>query len=278
MKFYSILIIGLLLVNLASAQTPAESDNQALEDVVVKGTYQLGAEKEKLPVILKADFSNLVEIRERIHWSIVDWQLGGGQTTLDLFEQKMSVPQLVRIIPAPAKVFHLSFKDLSNWKVDIFTSDGHNFRSMSGEGDPPKTVAWDGWGDDGNPLQPGEPYAYSFTAIDRAGNRRTFPGEAFSIPCLFLQNDQGIWIGLADNCLFSSEGYGLLKTAEDYCHEVVNFIYYYAQNGNIKIQSGHPDTDKFLSLLAEKLGRDISIFQRLPVEAPGDNCFRMWVN
>jgi hypothetical protein len=278
MKFHLILIIALLIINLGATQTTAEADNQALEDVVVKGTYQLGAEKEKLPVILKADFSNLVEIRERIHWSVVDWQLGGGQTTLNLFEQKMSVPQLVRIIPAPAKVFHLNFKDLSSWKIDIFTSDGRNFRSLSGEDDPPRTVAWDGRGDDGNPLLPGEPYAYSFTAIDRAGNRRTFPGEAFSIPCLYLQGEEGVWVGLANTCLFSSEGFGLLKTAEEYCSEIVNFIYYYSPNGNIKIQSGHPDTEKFLELLSQKLGRDMSIFQRLPVEVSGDNCFRMWVN
>ena len=278
MKFPSILIMALLLFTLAAAQTPTDADNQALEDVVVKGTYQLGAEKEKLPVILKADFSNLVELPERIHWSVVGWQLGGGQTTLDLFEQRSSKPQLVRIIPAPAKVFHLNFKDLSSWKIDIFSSDGRNFRSLSGEGDPPKTVAWDGWGDDGSPLLPDEPYAYSFTAIDRAGNRRTFPGEAFSIPCLYLKSEEEVWVGLANTCLFSAEGFGLLKTAEEYCSELVNFIYYYSQNGNIKIQSTHSDTDKFLELLSQKLGRDISIFQRVPAETDGDNCFRMWVN
>ena len=278
MKFYSTLVISFLLFTLAAAQAPANSGNQALEDVVVKGTYQLGADKEKLPVILKADFSNLVEIPERIHWSVVNWQLGGGQTTLNLFEYKTSTPQLVGIIPAPAKVFQLNFKDLSSWKIVIFTSDGRNFRSLSGEGDPPKSVAWDGRGDDGTPLLPGEPYAYSFTAVDRAGNRRTFPGEAFSVSSIYLQNEEGVWIGLANTCLFSAEGFGLLKTAEEYASELVNFIYYYSPSGKIKIQSNHSDTDKFLEILAQKLGRDISLFERIPANAAVDNCFRMWVN
>jgi hypothetical protein len=278
MNIYHTLTVLLLVGSLAVAQTSADSTDQSLEDVVVKGTYQLGAEKEKLPVVLKADYSNLVEIPERIHWSVVNWQLGGGQTTLNLFEYKTSTPQLVRIIPAPAKVFQLNFKDLSSWKIDIFTSDGRNFKSISGEGDPPKTVAWNGRGDDGTPLFPGEPYAYSFTAVDRAGNRRTFPGEAFSVSSIYLQNEEGVWIGLANTCLFSAEGYGLLKTAEEYASELVNFVYYYSPSGKIKIQSSHPDTDKFLEILAQKLGRDISLFERIPAKAAVDNCFRMWLN
>ncbi len=277
MRYLFVILSSALLVNLI-AQTSSNSGNQALEDVVVKGTYQMKMDKEKLPISLKADFSNLVEIPERIHWSVVPWQLGKGQTTLDLFSCKTSFPQFTRIRPAPAKIFNLNFKDLSNWKIDIFRSDGQNFRTISGEGDPPKTVSWDGRGNDGSPLVPGESYAYSFTAVDRAGNRRTFPGEAFSIPCLYLKSEEGVWIGISNNYLFSAEGYGLLKTAEEYASELVNFLYYYSPNGNIKIQSYHSDTDKFLELLSQKLGRDVSIFQRLQTENAGDNCFQLWVN
>jgi len=275
---FLIVIISFLVFTTLIAQTSSDAGNQALEDVVVKGTYQMKTDKEKLPISLKADFSNLVEIPERIHWSVVPWQLGKGQTTLDLFSCKTSDPRLTRIMPAPAKIFHLNFKDLSNWKIDIFRSDGQNFRTISGEGDPPKTVAWDGRGNDGKPLVPGESYAYSFTAVDRAGNRRTFPGEAFSLPCLYLKNEEEVWIGISNNCLFSTEGYGLLKTAEEYANELVNFIYYYSPNGNIKIQGNHPDVDKFLDLLSQKLGREVSIFQRVLTESAGENCFQLWAN
>lgn len=109
-------------------------------------------ENEKLPISLKAYFPDLIKIPERIHWSVVPWQWGNGQTTVDLFSCKTSVLQLVRIISASAKIFQLNFKALFSWKIDIFCSDGQNFRTISGEGDPSRTVTRDGRGNDGSPL------------------------------------------------------------------------------------------------------------------------------
>lgn len=280
MKYYNILLTLIILIPNAFAQSPSESEQakKSLDDVVVKETYEAGAEEEKLPIVLKSDFTNLVEIRERIHWSSVPWTFEDINPAVALFECKTSSPELVGIIPGPAKVFHADFKDLANWKLEIFASDGNKFRSLSGEGDPPKNIPWNGRGDSGNPLIPGEKYAYSFTAVDKAGNRRTFPGEAFTIPALYLSSEQGVWVGISDDMLFSPNGYGLSSMAENYSSELASLIYYYSREGKIKIQSQHADAEKFLELLAKKLGVEVATFEQVNNREPQEDYFSMWVD
>jgi hypothetical protein len=278
MKYYTILLSFIIALLAGFSHSNAQEGNKSLDDVVVKETYEAGGEEEKLPIFLDADFSNLVEIKERIHWSSVPWKYGDGNPSTDLLECRISQPEFTRIIPAPAKVFHVNFKDLASWKLDIFTSDGSTFRSLSGEGDPPRSISWDGRSDSGQPLVPGEQYAYSFTAIDKAGNRRTFPGEGFTVQALYLSDDQGVWIGLSNFSIFSADGYGLSKTAEQFSSELANFIYYYAKKGTVKVACSNSETDKFLALLARKLGRDVSFFQRDSQSTTMGNCFMMWVN
>jgi hypothetical protein len=277
MKFCNLLLLT-LLVSKALAQNEPQAENKTLDDVVIKETYEAGTEEEKLPVVLKSDFTNLVEVKERISWASVPWSTGKLDPNFHLFECRISSPEFAEIIPEPAKVIHVSFEDLARWKLDIFASDGGVFFSVNGEGDPPKSIEWNGRGDSGDPLTPGEQYSYSFTATDRAGNRRTFPGEAFSVPAIYLTTEKGLWVGLSYSVLFSPNGYGLLGAAEDYSTELANLVYYYSNEGNIKIQSQHPDTEKFLELLANKLGKNITYFERVAETEPQSNCFLMWLN
>jgi hypothetical protein len=146
---------------------------------------------------------------------------------------------------------------------------------LSGEGRPPKSIGWEGRGDDNNPLTPGESYAYSMTAVDKAGNRRTFPGGAFSVPALYLKDEDGIWIGLSYGSIFSPNGYGLAADAENFAAELVNFIYYFSDEGSVSIDSDHPQTDNFIAMMAKKLGRESEFFQRIPASESKGKCFVM---
>jgi len=261
----------ILTVNLQAQETET-GQQKSLDDIVVKEKFQIGGEEEKLPVVLKADFSNLVEIEERINWSSVSWQFEGEKPGFETFSSKLSAPELTSITPQPAKVFTVTFEELASWKMDIFTSDGQKFRTLNGEGNPPEAIPWDGLGDDNSPLIPGESYAYSFTAIDRAGNKRTLPGPSFSIPALCLRDNGYVWVGLSYATIFSPGGFGLTRQADDYADELVNYIYYFSEDGDINISSGHAQTEQFLELLAKKLGRDISYFQKEQNDKYQDKC------
>ena len=276
-KYIMILCMVFGMIN-TWAQSSDSGEQKGLDDVIVKETFEAGSEEEKLPIFLKADFSNLVEIKERIYWSSVSWEYAGEEPTVQNFSGKFSSPELTGIAPEPAKVFFLNFEKLSSWKIDIFTSDGQKFRSLSGEGNPPKSIAWDGRGENNFPLIPGDSYAYSFTAIDRAGNRRTFPGGAFSVPALYLRDDDEIWIGLSYASIFSPNGYGLAIKSEDFAAELVNFIYYFANEGTVTVESDHPQTDQFIAIVAKKLGKDSEFFRRIPNTNSEGKCFVMRIN
>jgi hypothetical protein len=272
MKITTLIIFLFSLMINAYPQSEDTPGSKSLDDVIVKETFEAGTEEEKLPVFLKADFSNLVEIKERIHWSSIPWKYEGEKPSVENFTGKLTAPEYTGISPQPAKVFYLNFEELSSWKIDIFTSDGQKFRTLSGEGNPPKFISWEGRGDDNSPITPGQSYAYSLTATDRAGNRRTFPGEAFSVNALYLKEKDELWVGLSNASIFSPDGYGLSYQAEDYATELVNFIYYFADKGTVNISSEHPQTDQFLAMVAKKLGKDIDFFKRETVVNPTGKC------
>jgi len=257
------------VVNLWGQQT---ENQKSLDDVIVKETFKAGTEEEKLPITLKADFSNLVEIEERINWSSISWNFEGEKPGFETFSGKLSFPELTGIVPQPAKVFVVNFEELSSWKIDIFSSDGKKFRSISGDGNPPKSIAWDGLGDDQTPLIPGESYAYSFTAIDLAGNKRTFPGSAFSVPAIYLKDADGIWVGLSNSTVFSPSGFGLTREAEVFADEIVNLAYYFSDEGKINIASNHPLTEQFTALIAKKLGKETNFIMNERSNVLYDNC------
>jgi hypothetical protein len=277
MKYCCLLIMLSGMFSLIISQTDENVDNQTLDDVVVKETYEAGFEEEKLPVFINADFTNIVEIKERINWSAVDWKGGESNLSTSLFELHYSAPELVGIKPPPARAFQVNFEELASWKLDIFTSDGKLFRGLGREGSPPAQITWDGRSDTGEPLIPGEQYAYSFTATDKAGNRRTFPGEGFSIKALYLTEENTVWIGIATDELFSPDGFGLTQHAAEYSRELTNLIYYYGNIGLIKISSDHPETEKFLELLTEDLGAEVKFIRREPSGANQQSSFSMWI-
>jgi hypothetical protein len=277
MKQILLLILPIFICSGVVLQGQEADSSGSLDDVVVKEKYEVNFEEEKLPVFIETDFSNIVEVPERLSWSVVNWNSPDGKQGNAFFEFRLSSPELTRIAPEPAKVFQVNFKNLSNWKLDIYASNGRIFRSLSGTGDPPRSIPWDGRGDSGQSLIPGDQYTYSFTAIDKAGNRRTFPGEGFTVPTLYSLNAKGIWVGLANDCLFTPDGYALASTADEYSRELVNFIYYYAQKGKITVKSNHPLTEQFLELFAGHLDREANFIQRVHGGSVAENCFVMWI-
>ncbi len=71
---------------------------------------------------------------------------------------------------------------VESWQLTIVDSRSDTIAVFDGRGEPPKEIAWDGRRRDGQPAAPGLVYSYVLEAADKAGNRRTFPGEGFEIP------------------------------------------------------------------------------------------------
>ncbi len=237
-------------------QEPTADSSKVLNDVVVKETYVAIYEEDKLPINIDAGFSDVVKIPERITWTAVDRQnLEPGSDNWEHFAFKLSSPQFANIIPAPVKMFRAQFKKLSKWKFEIYNSNGSLFRTIEGDGNPPESIAWDGRGDNGDMFIPGHNYAYSFTPTDKAGNKRTFPGQNFSVDAAYVHLDNLLWIGINDSRLFSYDGISLLKSAGECAQEVASLFQYYSQKGLITIKSNHPFIKNFVKLIADQLNQ-----------------------
>jgi hypothetical protein len=87
--------------------------------------------------------------------------------------------------------FRPAVKGVVRWKLLVADSRGQAVASFEGTGDPPKEIAWDGRTKAGAPVTPGLTYSYVFEAHDRAGNKRNFVGQGFTVSAYRVDSPSG---------------------------------------------------------------------------------------
>lgn len=87
--------------------------------------------------------------------------------------------------------FRPDVKSVERWKLLVADSRGQTVTTFQGKGAPPAEIAWDGRTSSGALVVPGLTYSYVFEAWDRAGNKRHFVGEGFSISAYRLDTPSG---------------------------------------------------------------------------------------
>src|SRR5207253_1958091 len=90
-------------------------------------------------------------------------------------------PWLRRFASGAVATFHPSVDRVDRWKLVIANARGETVVTYQGQGSPPRELQWDGRSSTGQPVVPGLTYSYVFEAFDKAGNKRNFVGEGFSI-------------------------------------------------------------------------------------------------
>ncbi|MBN2009891.1 hypothetical protein JW960_11165 [candidate division KSB1 bacterium] len=278
---YKYIIISMILslpVALCAATTNSKTakpdSSNGLSDIVVEAAYQGPTEEEKFPFILHPDYSDVVQIPERIDWSSIQADPQMNQAVLkEPPRLQLPATNLAAIQAGTVKEFQVNFKNIRNWDFKILSGTGAVFCTMTGEGDPPSTIVWDGRSNDGKLLEPGQQYSFSFTPVDKAGNKRTFPGEPFSIPAICMIDSQGVHIGISHDQLFSVHGFGMLPASQKIIAETASLVRYYYHTGKAKIESAHPQRDDFLKQLEDELKVTESFFS---VHNIGKQC--VWIH
>jgi hypothetical protein len=87
--------------------------------------------------------------------------------------------------------FRPQVTEVARWRLVVADSRGQTVTAFAGEGKPPREIVWDGRTKSGEPVVPGLTYSYVFEAFDRAGNKRNFVGEAFTVSAFRLQAADG---------------------------------------------------------------------------------------
>jgi outer membrane protein OmpA-like peptidoglycan-associated protein len=75
------------------------------------------------------------------------------------------------LIPATFSFFAEDESGIGEWEFKIIDDSNNVFFSLKGEGPPPLNYVWDGKGNNGNYINTGEFYYFTFSAIDNVGNK-----------------------------------------------------------------------------------------------------------
>ena len=108
--------------------------------------------------------------------------------------------------------FQPAVKGVVRWTLTVADSRGETVASFSGTGDPPKEITWDGRTKTGATVTPGLTYSYVFEAHDRAGNKRNFVGQGFTVSAYRVDSPSGTVLVMSGRDLAALEsdgtGYG----------------------------------------------------------------------
>ena len=103
-------------------------------------------------------------------------------------------PWLSEFATGPVARFQPAVEGVERWKLTVVDARGQSVASFTGNGNPPRTLTWDGRSTNGAPVSPGLTYSYVFEAYDRAGNKRNFVGQGFSVSAYRLESPQGMML------------------------------------------------------------------------------------
>lgn len=100
-------------------------------------------------------------------------------------------PWLSHFASGPVARFRPDVTDVTRWKLVIANARGEAVATMEDKGRPPQEIVWDGRAKDGSTVIPDLTYSYVFEAHDRAGNKRNFVGEGFTVSAYRLAGGDG---------------------------------------------------------------------------------------
>jgi hypothetical protein len=102
--------------------------------------------------------------------------------------------------------FRPDVQGVERWKLSVANAHGEIVTTFEGKGEPPHEIAWNGLAANGSPVLPGLTYSYVFEAHDRAGNKRNFVGQGFSVSAWRLETPAGPVLAFSGSELRSGSG------------------------------------------------------------------------
>jgi len=131
-------------------------------------------------------------------------------------------PKLLRlgtenlIIPATFTFYAHDRNNIGAWQFVVWDKDKKVFFSTKGQGEPPISYIWDGRANNGDYINSGTIYYYSFTAYDTVGNKGQTPVQAQVVLLreikLTFSSDTLFDLGKAD---VKISAYNVLKTMKE---------------------------------------------------------------
>jgi len=137
----------------------------------------------------------------------------------------LRVPVERNFIYGDIMVFLPSFESrVATWELVVANSLGETVRRVSGKGQPPAILSWDGKTDNAEAIATGEVYSFTFNAYDAQGNQTRIPGQPQRINgMVYNQHDEWV-VAIAADQLFSGDGTQLQEQAAERLDEAANIV------------------------------------------------------
>jgi len=184
----------------ASTPSPEPEDGAVLmKDMTVEAENRIRIEFERpaLDLDLNArevpglDRVNALEVLDRNRFDLVAPLVARSARERTPYLPR---PWLTELSAGPVAVFRPSLDGVSRWALTIANSQGRTVARFEGSGNPPSEIGWDGRAEDGRPSLPGLVYSYALEAYDRAGNKRSFPGDGFELPAYRSESSDSLFL------------------------------------------------------------------------------------
>ena len=114
--------------------------------------------------------------------------------SLYLHSSYIRTPVVERLVRGDVLVFLPRFeKNVATWELIVSNSNGETVRRIRQKGNPPNIISWDGRDDNGQVVNVGETYDFTFYAYDAIGNQTRIPGRPQRVFGM-LYKDGSEWI------------------------------------------------------------------------------------
>lgn len=166
---------------------PGGSEGKTLESITVEGEDRVRVQFERPPLDLTLDPSSAPGLDWESLWTVLApdaFDFTGPLFGRSAFDRAWFAPRpwLETFRGGPVARFRPEVSGVENWSLEVADSRGGRVARFEGSGKPPREIAWDGTTTAGGLARADLTYSYVLNAMDKAGNKRSFVGEAFVIP------------------------------------------------------------------------------------------------
>ncbi len=182
-----------------------------LRSMTIEGEDRVHIEFERPALDLDFDLENVPGLERGTALDVLDRTLPDLATPMLALSARTPSPYVGRpwlrqFASGAVARFRPDVRGVDRWKLAVANAHGETVASYEGQGDPPKEIAWDGRARDGAPVVPGLTYSYVFEARDRAGNKRNFVGDGFTVAAYRLDAAGGPLLVLSGRDLVAPAG------------------------------------------------------------------------
>jgi hypothetical protein len=170
-----------------SMTIPGTSSGKNLESITVEGEDRVRVQFQRPPLNLALDPATARGLDWDAFWTVLAPESFDFVAPLHARSATDRAPYAPRpwldeFRTGPVARFRPAVSGVETWKLEVADSRGQTVAKFEGKGSPPKEITWDGTTTKGEPARADLTYSYVLHAMDKAGNKRSFVGDAFEVP------------------------------------------------------------------------------------------------